>query len=141
MNKRTSDESGDPGTNRDRRIGSVLIVDDDPASLELARVILEAAGWEVHAASSGEEALALLERRVVPYVLTDVRMPGMSGVELARRVAERHRGLRLAAISAYPADVEEAVAAGVFEGVIEKPIDVEALAGTVDWLFFRRHLV
>lgn len=121
--------------------GSVLVVDDDPMSLELVRRILTGEGWEVRTAAGGAEALELLDRRVAACVVTDVRMPGMSGVELAHLVAERHPDVRLAAMTAYPADVEDAVAAGVFEGVIEKPIENLALAGTLDWLFFRRHLV
>jgi two-component system NtrC family sensor kinase len=61
---------------------AVLVVDDEAEVLELLAEILELAGYRVHAADSAETALRLLEMEPVSAVLSDVRMPGMSGVEL-----------------------------------------------------------
>lgn len=64
----------------------VLIVDDDPAALELTRSILESSSCAVIAASSGEEALTILSRRAINVILLDLIMPEMDGFELASRI-------------------------------------------------------
>lgn len=65
----------------------VLLVDDDPAIIDASRMLLESAGVRVHSASNGDDALALIESGVRPDVLvSDYRLPGMSGVELIRRM-------------------------------------------------------
>jgi PAS domain S-box-containing protein len=67
----------------------VLLVEDNPHVRSFGRQLLEEFGCEVTCAADGEEALALLEEASPDLVFTDVVMPGMSGVELARRIAER----------------------------------------------------
>jgi two-component system, NtrC family, response regulator AtoC len=65
---------------------SLLVVDDDPVTLDLMREVLAGEGYDVEAAGTGHEALRLCRARPFDLVLTDVRMPGMSGVELMRAV-------------------------------------------------------
>lgn len=69
--------------------GAVLLVDDEPNNVHVLRDLLEE-HWEVRAAYSGSEALALLEQAPVDVVVADQRMPGMTGVELLEAVRERH---------------------------------------------------
>ena len=66
--------------------GSVLLVDDDPAVAKVLGALLGQAGLSVHTASRGDEALALLGRKPIDVVVSDVRMPGMSGLELLAEV-------------------------------------------------------
>ncbi|BDG08815.1 sensor histidine kinase [Anaeromyxobacter paludicola] len=73
------------GTSRSR---GVLVVDDEPFNVQVLRVLLEDR-WVVHAAASGEEALRISERVPLDVVVTDQRMPGMTGVELLERLRER----------------------------------------------------
>lgn len=91
----------------------VLCVDDDPATLELRKVLLEASGYSVLLASSGAEALRMLATgSEVDLVVLDYRMPGMNGDELAQILRKRYPGLRLVAVSAIgqlPADFVNAV--------------------------------
>lgn len=64
----------------------VLVVDDDETTILLVRTILEEAGHEVHVATSGESAEQLLEQKRIRIVITDWMMPGISGLELCRRI-------------------------------------------------------
>ena len=64
----------------------VLVVDDDPFAIRLAKLALDPARWDVHTAGSGPAALALLGRLRPDAMLIDVQMPGMTGIELATRI-------------------------------------------------------
>jgi two-component system cell cycle response regulator len=64
----------------------VLLVDDDEIVIERLRDLITAAGYAVTTASSGDEALAALEREFAPIVILDRNMPGMDGVELCRTI-------------------------------------------------------
>ena len=65
--------------------GGVLVVDDEPLNLRVLRGFLEDR-WTVHEATSGEEALAIVEKVPLDVVVADQRMPGMTGVELLERL-------------------------------------------------------
>ena len=65
---------------------SVLIVDDEPVLLRLITTILQLAGFEVTEAPNGQEALRLVEANRYSLVITDVRMPLVSGPEFAKRM-------------------------------------------------------
>jgi len=75
--------SGGEGSNRRDRI---LIVDDDQDARELIGQVLAEAGYLVEVAGDGFEAIAKLPRTLPDLVLTDMRMPGMNGVDLAQRI-------------------------------------------------------
>jgi len=70
------------------RPASVLVVDDEPRALETLRRTLEDE-FEIFTAGSGDEGLALMEQQAVQVVVSDQRMPGMSGVEFLRAVRGR----------------------------------------------------
>lgn len=86
--------------------GAVLIVDDEPDVRLVARVILEAVGYEVDEAASGEDALDALDGLALPDVLLlDVRMPGIDGWEVLRRVRGGPERLRLLPVVIFTADI------------------------------------
>lgn len=66
--------------------GKILLVDDSPTILRLTSFYLEGSGYESLLASTGEEALAILEKVTPDLVLSDILMPGMDGIELCRRI-------------------------------------------------------
>lgn len=66
----------------------VLLVDDEPRILSALRRALRREGWELLLAETSREALALVQERPVDVVLSDHKMPGMTGLELLGRVAE-----------------------------------------------------
>jgi DNA-binding response OmpR family regulator len=66
----------------------ILVVDDEPRYLKLLRYNLEAAGYEVTAAASGEEALLLVARTNLDLIILDIRLPGIDGYEVCTRIRE-----------------------------------------------------
>ena len=115
----------------------VLLVDDDPLVLAALGRSLLRAGCRVTAVSTPEEALALLRGRPDDYdvLLTDLSMPGMTGLELARAALVRNAALPIIAITGYldPSSDEELRGSGVRE-VLTKPFSDAELVGAV-----RRH--
>ena len=67
-------------------MSTILLVDDDPHLLELSRIFLQQAGFDIAEASDGVEALSALERRKVDLVILDIMMPRMDGWELCRQL-------------------------------------------------------
>ncbi len=80
---------------------SVLVVDDERALRSLMVRILRGEGYEVFEAASAEEGLAVLERRAVHLVLTDLRMPGIDGMELLRRLRRSAPETQVVVLTAY----------------------------------------
>ncbi len=77
----------------------VLVVDDDPRVLQVSRLILEAKGYEVRTASEGFEALVELRRSPPDVIISDLKMPNMSGFELLSVVRRRFPHIPVIAIS------------------------------------------
>jgi CheY-like chemotaxis protein len=120
----------------------ILIVDDNPQNLKLARVILAAEGYDVRTAIDAEHALTLLESFVPHLILMDIQLPGMDGLELTRRLKadSRYRDIAIVALTAYAmkGDDEKALSAGC-DGYMSKPIDTNALPRAIaDHLARRR---
>lgn len=81
---------------------TLMIVDDDPEVRIVVAEFLEDFGYRVLQASGGEEALDLLARTPdLRMIITDIRMPDMSGIELADLATQRHRDLKVILISGY----------------------------------------
>jgi CheY-like chemotaxis protein len=103
----------------------VLVIEDNPMNMELATDLIRIQGHEVLAARTAGDALNLLEKVRPDLILMDVQLPGLSGLELARRLKEdcRTRGIPIIAITAYAmmGDHEKALDAGC-SGYISKPI-------------------
>ena len=110
--------------------GTVLIVDDVPASLHGLRQLLTAHGYDVLTAQDGEEALAIATREHPDIVLTDVRMPKKDGFEVCREL-RAHEQTRLTPVilvtgAAETDDKIRAIDAGASE-FLSKPIDISEL--------------
>src|SRR3972149_6386955 len=88
--------------------GSIL-VDDEPAMRLLLSYVLKDEGHDVTAAASGEEALQLIARRHYHLLLTDLKMPGISGLELLERVKRDDPGTAVIILTAF----------GTVEGAVE----------------------
>jgi EAL domain-containing protein (putative c-di-GMP-specific phosphodiesterase class I)/CheY-like chemotaxis protein len=77
------------------RITTILIADDDPAHLLLAEAALGGAGFVVHTASDGDEAVRQFERTQPDCVVLDVNMPKMTGIEACQKIRDNADGRRL----------------------------------------------
>jgi len=108
----------------------ILIVDDNPVNLKLARVLLTVEGYDVQTAPDAEQALRVLESFRPQLILMDVQLPGMDGLELTRRLKRdpATRDILICALTAYAmkGDEERARLAGC-DGYIAKPIDATGL--------------
>ncbi|ATB31126.1 sigma-54-dependent transcriptional regulator [Melittangium boletus] len=108
--------------------GNVLLVDDDPAVAKVLGALLGQAGLSVHTATRGEEALALLSRKPIDVVVSDVRMPGMGGMELLAEVGRSWPDMPVILLTAHgtvPLAVE-AMKAGAADFAL-KPFDREEI--------------
>jgi len=100
----------------------ILLVDDDDSTLEVITLYLESRGHSVEARPGGEEALEAMEEQVFDLIISDVRMAGMNGFELLRKVRKRTSEVGFVLMTAYESKypLSEALAAGA-DGYISKP--------------------
>lgn len=112
----------------------ILVVDDDRLILSTLGTGLRHAGYEVYQAASGEEALDCVENLTISLdlAIVDISMPGISGIELAHRLADRY-GIPSLFLSAFSdrSVVDEAVTSGGV-GYLVKPVDVAQLIPAVE---------
>ncbi|WP_144579035.1 response regulator [Agrobacterium sp. DE0009] len=103
----------------------VLIVEDEPLILMSTVDMVEELGHTVHEANSAEHALGVLETNRIDTLLTDVGLPGMSGIELARQVRERWPDVRIVFASG---DDSAKTASGITDAhQLSKPFTIEGL--------------
>jgi diguanylate cyclase (GGDEF)-like protein len=121
--------------------GRILAVDDQRYFRELLEGMLTDVGFAVVTASSGEEALSILDRSSFDVIVTDLVMPGMSGTELVQAVKARDPGQEIILVTGV-VDVRSAVEAmkvGATDYLL-KPFDREALANSIATLLERKNL-
>ncbi len=106
----------------------ILIVDDEKNIRLTLSQVLETLGADIDAAANGEEALTKLKGREFGLILLDIRMPGMDGMEILRRVREIRPDIRVIMITAY-GTIESAVEAMKLGAVdfLQKPFDPEEI--------------
>jgi CheY-like chemotaxis protein len=113
---------------------TILVIDDNPVNLKLASEVLRSAGHDVIRAEDAEEALQLLQTTMPQLVLTDISLPGMSGLELTRQLKTDPRYAHLPVValtaSAMKGDEAKILAAGC-DAYIAKPLDTRQLASQI----------
>ncbi len=111
----------------------LLIVDDDPSLREFLEIFLAKEGYKVDSAETGQKALDMVKQGHYNLVITDVRMPGMDGVELLKQLKMLDAGLPVVLITAF-ASLDAAVDA-MKEGAwdyLTKPFKIEELRDVID---------
>jgi two-component system cell cycle response regulator CpdR len=115
-----------------RLMPRILLAEDDDSLRGFLSRALERAGYDVTACADGEEAVAVLDE-AWDLLLTDIVMPGMDGIEVARLAAQRHPGLRIMFITGFAAvalSVGERAPAG--SKVLSKPIHLREIVAEVE---------
>jgi DNA-binding NtrC family response regulator len=120
---------------------SILVVDDAPDTLELLQRNLEPRGYQVFTAPNAMEAIKILETTGVDLVITDLKMPGASGIELIRHIRENFRDIEVMMITGYPT-IETAVKAvkSGAEEYLTKPFTDTELFSAVERVFEKIHV-
>ena len=114
----------------------VLIADDDLELTKATKLILEMEGYSVVTAANGYEALQVLESNPITLIIADIAMPEMNGIEVARRIQQKHPDVRVLLLSVHSNEeyVSEALASGAAgyvlkdAGVTELDLAVRAVA-------------
>lgn len=110
---------------------SILIVDDEFSVRESLRMILKPR-YEVHTAADGKEALHCIQKDKIDLVTLDLKMPGLSGIEVLREIKKKYADVEVIVISAYgtPQNVHEATSYGV-GGFITKPFNLSDIINSI----------
>ena len=119
----------------------ILIVDDDEVSCQLFAETLEQEGYLVDQAHSGDEALALLRDNLHDLLVIDVRMPGLTGLQVTRTVHAKQASLPIIVMTAFGSmeTAIEAIHEGAFD-FISKPMNLEEIKKTVSRALAQRAL-
>jgi two-component system NtrC family response regulator/two-component system response regulator HydG len=122
--------------------GKVIVIDDEVNAAAALETLLREDGYEVSRAHDAREGLALLERIDADVVLTDLRMPGMDGLELLQRIKEIRPEVMVLLMTAY-GTVKTAVRAMKLgaEDYLGKPIDVEELEVVLERVLEKKRLL
>jgi len=117
----------------------ILAVDDEPVILDSFRKILVLAGFSVDTVETGQEALSLVRKNDYQFVFTDLKMPGMDGLEVAKAVKHLRPDIDLAIITGY-GTIESAVSAMKYGAVdyVQKPFTEDELVDFANQLLLRR---
>lgn len=114
--------------------GRLVLVEDDAAFRGILKLLFESAGWDVLVASDGAVGLATAERMAPDVVVTDLRMPRMSGLEMAGELASVSEGspVPMVAITSDSSGLRDAaIRSGLFVEVLSKPVSPHTLLESV----------
>ena len=118
----------------------VLVVDDDPSLRNTTRLILRHKGFDITTARDGVEALEQIRATTFDVILMDIRMPGMSGVDVLEEIRASGSSTAVVFMTAYVMDdvVSHALEAGAID-VLLKPVNVDQLLSLLDDLCRTAH--
>jgi DNA-binding NtrC family response regulator len=114
----------------------ILVIDDNRSTLRVIKAILEQEGYDVLIAASDEEAIEAMKKEPIQMCLMDLKMPGLGGIELYRRLKQINENITVIIMTAY-GTVESAVTAmkiGI-ENYLQKPLNFEELKVIIARLF------
>lgn len=118
---------------KDNSTKKVLVVDDEPDTLELVKLVLESGGFEVILANNGMEALVQIEKTKPDIVLLDIMMPDMDGWDVFRKIKERNSEIPIAILTAKAQNIDKLLGLHVLKAddYITKPFGKNELIGKV----------
>ena len=110
----------------------VLIIDDEDQFVDAVVERLRLRGFEANGVTSGQDAMELLHQRSYDVVLLDVKMPGLGGLEVIRKVKEKWPDLQVVMLTGHGStqDAEEGMQLGAFKYVM-KPVKIDDLISII----------
>jgi DNA-binding NtrC family response regulator len=119
--KQTTEIAGSPGKQR------ILVVDDSPDTLEVVLRNLTSQGYQVFTAPGAAEAIKILDSTPIELLITDIKMPKVSGLDLVKYVRENFKGIEIMVITGYPSinGAVQAVKTGAEEYLVKPFTDKE----------------
>ncbi|MCS2609686.1 sigma-54-dependent transcriptional regulator [Halomonas dongshanensis] len=119
----------------------ILVVEDDPAIRELLEEELQDAGYQTQGVASAEEGIALLSHTQVSLIITDVRLPGMTGIQLLQQLRQEGSDVGIIVITAF-GTIDQAVEALKLgaDDFLTKPLDLDAIREAVFRVLERQRL-
>ncbi len=117
---------------KDNTAMRILVIDDEKPTLSMFKLFLTAYGYEVYTAEDGEKGLSLFETLHPEMVFTDIKMPGMDGLEVLRRIKQSRKDAQVIIITGH-GDMEKAVEALDLDAsdFINKPVERQALTSAL----------
>lgn len=111
----------------------ILVVDDEPDTLELVKLVLESGGFETILANNGREAMAQIATVKPDLVLLDIMMPDIDGWELFRKIKEKYPSIHIAILTAKAQNIDRLLGLHVLKAddYITKPFGRNELIGKV----------
>ena len=102
----------------------ILVVDDEEVLRNLADEVLSKEGYQVALASSGKEALDVMKQKEFDLIIVDLKMPGMDGMELLKRIKENNQDVQVILLTSFlsPTTALTSLEAGAF-WYLTKPLD------------------
>lgn len=119
----------------------ILIIDDDPSIRNMLSIVLKKQGYEVSAAHNGENAMDFLKKGAFDLVISDIKMPDISGIELLKKIKTLNSGIPVIMITAYASanDAVEAMKLGA-EDYITKPFNLDELKIIIERAIYKREM-
>lgn len=112
----------------------IVVIEDNPANLELMTYLLNHSGFEISTAINGEEGIELIQKNNPDLIICDIQLPKMDGYEIAKQLksSSQYKDIPLIAVTAYSmaGDQMKILAAG-FDDYISKPIDPETFIARI----------
>lgn len=111
---------------------SILVIDDEQSMRDFLKILLQKEGHQVQTAGDGESGLLCLQQEEFNLVISDIRMPGMSGLEVLNIIKEKHPKLPVIMITAFasPDDAVSAMKNGAYD-YISKPFNVDEIKSVI----------
>ncbi len=122
-----------PPLNQDTPLIEILVVDDDRSALRELRLFLERRGYQIHTAETGEIAVQIVAATKIDFILSDIRMPGMSIQEMIAAIRLHTPDVPIALMTGQPAaghrlDAEELDV----KSILRKPLSLREVSSMID---------
>jgi CheY-like chemotaxis protein len=112
---------------------TVLLVDDEEMVLEIGSLMLQKLGYSVITAPTGKEAIELLKKNKIAFVILDMRMPGMNGYEIYHRLKKIQPEVKILLASGYTGgQSEKGLINTGFDGFLQKPFNFKQLSKKIE---------